>query len=714
MLRCFEIGLAVAIGSALAACSPHQEARRAPPPPQKITAPEASSAKAPPGPSVRRELELPGVPRDETAFVYDVEAHHDDPAPLLDGVPPVTRAVARALAPYLETRRARLAGVAPDGRRVLVLSRLSETTQVHQVNAPLGMRRQLTFGAEPVEQAAYLPGGARALTYRRDVGGDENHQIFLLDLESRGTRLIGDGSSRHGPFRWSSSGQLAFTSNARNGRDMDVYAYDHTSGDTRRLAELPGQWSILGWSPDSKRLLVQEVRAADEAMVHVLDVESGVRQALAPVTKGESTRRAWFAKRPGYVYVVSDRGRDLSGVFEVEVATQSWRLITPEQPWGVEEAITTGDGNVLVYSVNEEGFSKVFLMNLINGQQRRLLLPQGVISGLRLVDRDRKLAFTLSTPVEPEDVHVLDLRTGAVERWTESEVGGLVPARFVVPEHVRVKSFDGLEIPAFLYRPTGTGPFPVLFWIHGGPEDQFRPGFDPIIQYFAATRGIAVLAPNIRGSTGYGKRFMSLDDGLRRHDAVADVGALLDFVAARPDLDATRVGIHGASYGGFMVLAALVAYPERFVAGSDVVGMSNLVSFLTSTRDYRRDVRRVEYGDETDPKTREYLTAISPLSHVERIKSALLVAHGENDPRVPLAEAEQMVRAVRNNGAEAWFFLARGEGHNFRKRRTRDTFYRVMAEFFERQLLQRGRLGLDPGSKQTDVPPTGARADQAS
>lgn len=666
------------------------------PAPVQGSAPSAAPREVPePKTPPRRELELPGVPRDETAFVYDVEAHHDDPAPILDGVPPVTRAVARALAPYLETRRARLAAATPDGRRVLVLSRLSETTQVHQLTAPLGMRRQLTFGLEPVEQAAYLPGGARALSYRRDVGGDENHQIFLLDLESRGTRLIGDGKSRHGAFRWSSTGLLAFTSNARNGRDMDVYVYDHTSGQTRRLAALSGHWTILGWSQDARRLLVQEVRSVDEATAHVLDVESGELEALAPLVKGESIRRAWFARRPGFVYVVSDRGRDVPGVYEVEIATQSWRLITPDRPWGVEEAMTSGNGTFLVYSINEEGFSKVFLRNLINGQERRLPLPEGVISGLRLIDRDRKLAFTLSTPVQPEDVYVFEIETGVLERWTESELGGLVASNFVVPEHIRVKSFDGLEIPAFLYRPTGTGPFPVLLWMHGGPEDQFRPTFDPIIQYFAAARGIAVLAPNVRGSSGYGKHFLSLDDGTRRHDAVADIGSLLDFIAARPDLDTARVGIHGASYGGFMVLAALVAYPNRIVAGSDVVGMSNLVSFLTNTRDYRRDVRRMEYGDESDPKTREYLAAISPLTHVQRIRSALLVAHGENDPRVPLSEAEQIVQAVRNNGAEAWFFLARGEGHNFRKRRTRDTFYRVMAEFFERQLVQRSALGLD-------------------
>lgn len=432
----------------------------------------------------------------------------------------------------------------------------------------------------------------------------------------------------------------------------------------------------------------------DESTVHVIDMTDGSRTPLAPLTKGEATRRAWFARRPGFAYVVSDRGRDVAGVFEVEIATQSWRLVTPDRPWEVEEAITSGDGTVLVYSINEEGRSKVFLRNLINGQERALPLPDGVVSGLRFVDRSRKLAFTLSMATEPPDVYLLEVRTGALQRWTRSEVGGLPSTSFVVPELVKVKSFDGLEVPAFLYRPQGSGPFPVLLWMHGGPEDQFRPTFDPIVQYFAATRGIAVLAPNVRGSSGYGKRYMSLDDGRKRHHAVQDVGALLDYVAERPDLDATRVGIHGASYGGFLVLASLVAYPDRLVAGSDVVGMSNLVSFLEHTQDYRRDVRRVEYGDETEPETRKYLTSISPLTHVERMRSALLVAHGENDPRVPLAEAERIVEAVRGNGAEAWFFLARGEGHSFRKRRTRDTFYRVMAEFFERQLVQRKALGL--------------------
>jgi dipeptidyl aminopeptidase/acylaminoacyl peptidase len=636
-----------------------------------------------------------GLPQDDTAFDYDVADHHDDPAPTLDGIPPVTRAVARALQPYLEVRRARLVGVSPGAKRMLVLTRTSETTQVHEVDGPLGMRRQVTFGAEPVEQVAYLPGGTRALSYRRDAGGDENHQIFLLDLESRGTRRLSDGKSRHGPFRWSSTGQLAFTSTARSGRDTALHSYDLRSGESQVVAELSGRWVVLGWSSDAKRLLMQESRFADESTVHVVEVDTGEMTAIAPLVANTSIRRAWFAKRPGFVYVLSDRDRDFAGVFEVDLATLQWRLITPDRPWDVEEAATSSDGRRLVFSLNEHGYSKVYLKDLMTGRQRRLALPEGVVSGLRFVDRDRKLAFTATTPTEPEDVYLFDLGTGALRRWTESELGGLPRGGFVVPELVQARSFDGLEIPALLYRPPGDGPFPVLFWMHGGPEGQARPAFDPIIQYFASARGIAVLAPNVRGSSGYGKRFMGLDDGLRRHDAVADVGALLDYVDGREDLDSSRVGIHGASYGGFMVLASLVAYPKRFVAGSDVVGMSDLVSFLESTGAYRRGVRRGEYGDERDPKVREYLASISPLTHVKRIRSALLVAHGENDPRVALSEAEQIVSAVRKNGAEAWFFVGRSEGHSFRRRRTRDTFYRVMAEFFERHLLQRTALGLE-------------------
>ncbi|HEY8946603.1 MAG TPA: prolyl oligopeptidase family serine peptidase, partial [Polyangiaceae bacterium] len=613
-------------------------------------------------PLLENKFGVLGAPRDDTSFEYDVADQEGDPSPVLDGVPPFTRAVGAALAPYLETRRARLAAVAPDAKSILVLTRLSETTQAHLVSAPLGMRRQLTFGPDAVEQAAFLPGSTRACAYRSDVSGNEDHQLFVLDLQSRRTRRWTDGKSRHGPFRWSNSGRVAYTSNARNGRDMDLYVQDTEASAPRRVAELNGEWVALGWAGDGERLLMHEFRSTDESTVHVVDVGSGAVTPLAPLTPGDATRSAWFAQRPGRAFVISNRGREFAAVFEVEIETQAWKRVTPELDWNVEEATSSGDGRRLVYAVNENGYSRLWLLDLATGKRRTLTVPEGVISGMRFIERDRKLAFTLTTPTHPEDVLMLHLDSGRLESWTDSEVGGLYLGNFVKPELVRAPSFDGLVISGLLYRPRGVGPFPVLLWMHGGPEDQARPAFDPIIQYFAATRKVAVLAPNVRGSDGYGKRFLKLDDREQRHAAVADVGAMLDFIARDPALDERRVGIHGASYGGFMVLAALAEYPDRFVAGSNVVGMSDLVTFLENTRDYRRDLRRVEYGDERDPQMRAYLTSISPIHRVERIRSALLVAHGENDPRVPLAQAQEVVRAVRSTGAEAWFVSAREEG----------------------------------------------------
>lgn len=675
------------------ACSGSRAPRTVQPPAQPSAQPAVSAPPAPP--LVEDKFGVLGAPRDETSFEYDVDDQEDDPSPVLDGVPPFTRAVGMALAPYLETRRARLVSVAPDSRSMLILTRLSETTQVHHVGAPLGMRRQLTFGTEAVEQAAFLPGSSQLFAYRRDVGGNEDHQFFVRDLRSDDTRRVSDGTSRHGPFRWSPTGRVAYTSNARNGLDMDLYVSDVASDAARRVAELKGEWVVMSWAPDGKSVLMHEYRAADDAAVHVVDVETGKSTPVSAPTKGEATRSAWYARRPGYVYAVSNRGRDFAAVFEVELASGTWKRVTPDLPWNVEEATTSASGRALAYAVNENGYSRLWILDLTTGKRRTINTPEGVLNGLRFFDRDRKLAFTVTTAVRPEDVLTVDLATGRAEPWTESEVGGLNAASFVVPEPFIVPGFDGLRIPAFLYRPRGQGPFPVLLWMHGGPEEQFRPGFDPIIQYFAATRGVAVLAPNVRGSEGYGKRYLALDDGRRRHEAVRDVGSLLDFIQREPGLDAKRVGIHGVSYGGFMVLAALARYPGRFVAGSSVVGMSNLVTFLENTSGYRRDLRRMEYGDERDPSMREYLLSISPMSQVSRIRSALLVAHGENDARVPLAQAQQIVREVRGKGSEVWSLTARGEGHSFRRRRTRDTAYRVLAEFYERQLLQRTKLGLD-------------------
>jgi dipeptidyl aminopeptidase/acylaminoacyl peptidase len=275
-------------------------------------------------------------------------------------------------------------------------------------------------------------------------------------------------------------------------------------------------------------------------------------------------------------------------------------------------------------------------------------------------------------------------------------VGGLDPATFVEPELVRYPSAGGLGIPAFLYRKPGEGKRPVVVLWHGGPEGQHRPLFNPFVQFLASELGLAVVAPNVRGSDGYGKRYLSLDDGVRREEALKDIGATLDFVASRPDLDAGRLAVYGGSYGGYMVLASLAFYGERIRAGVDVVGISSLPTFLRSTADYRRDLRRAEYGDERDPAVLAVLERISPLHHAEKLRAPLLVIQGKNDPRVPQSEAEQIARAVRENGKELWYLLALDEGHGFQKKENRDTMTAAIALFLERQLLGNGAAGGSP------------------
>ncbi len=667
--------------------------------------PAPSDAPEPPGPPALRAAPKPlrpvplfedeagvvGAPRDDTAFEFEAEVSADeDVDPVLDGVPAPATAVLRSLPPYLEARRARLAGMSPDGREMLVLTRLSDTTHVHLVRSPLGVRQQVTFGREPVNQAAFIPGDAGGLVYRSDVGGNEDYQLFQLGLQSRALGLLTDGSSRHGPFRWAPRGRhLGYTSNARNGVDMDLYVRDFDTGSTRRVAQAEGQWVIQSWSKDASQLLAQEFRSVSHSTIHLVDVATGATRAVTPQQPGVSCTSAVFHPSAERFYVSCDRDDDFLQLFEVSLPEGQWRRLTPNLRWDVERMALSGDGRLLAFSANEDGVS---VLRVLDTQTRRVRvlkgIPAGEIDALKFVGKSHTLAFALATATRPADAYTYDPEQKRLVRWTASEVGGVAPAKFVSPKLVRYPSFDQLKIPAYYFRPDGRGPFPVLIWVHGGPEGQSRPTFDPIIQYFVAELGVAVVVPNVRGSDGYGKRFRDLDNGGLRLDSVRDIGALLEWVAARPELDAARVGIHGASYGGYMVLAALVEYGDRIVAGCDVVGISNFVTFLEATREYRRDLRRPEYGDERNAEMREYLQKISPANHADRIRSALLVTHGANDPRVPVEEARQVVEAVRGSGGEAWFFLAPNEGHGFRKRRNRDRFYQTMATFFERHLLR--------------------------
>lgn len=621
------------------------------------------------------------------------------------GCPQAPERIIDALEPYLSAHQTRIAAVDAGNSSLIVLTRLLEVSQVYRVLQPLAALQQLTTGPDPVAQASLIPGDARHMLFRRDHRGDEQFQIYRVNVESGGERRLTDGESRPGSFALTRNGQLAYTSNERSRDDMDVYvAPGGESLQPNRLVDRGGQWMVGAWSRNGDRLLVRHYRSADSSSVFVADTATG---ELLPVSlgKGELVMRdARFASDGNRVVVVSDAGEDVAGLYEVDIESGETRALSSGIDWDVELIAVALDRSRLAFVANEDGYSVLYFVDLESGKRSPASgLPRGVISTLRFVGSSNIVSLTIATAQDPADAFTYDPQSGTLLRWTDSTAEGLVDKPFVAPGLVRIESFDGLEIPAYIYRPAGDGPFPVLLWIHGGPEAQHRPAFDPLLQYFVAEQGIAVIAPNIRGSTGYGRRYLGPDDGMRREDAVRDVGALLDWIEASPELDGSRVGIYGVSYGGFIVLAALIEYGQRFAAGCDVVGISHLVRFLENTSDYRRDLRRPEYGDEREPEMREFLERISPLTNADRIRSPLFVGHGANDPRVPVGEAEQIVDLARKNGSEVWYFLARDEGHGFRKRRSRDLFYPAMAAFFETH-LKRGEPGSDAQPSANDDP----------
>ncbi|MBK7581887.1 MAG: alpha/beta fold hydrolase [Myxococcales bacterium] len=610
---------------------------------------------------------------------------------VLDGVPEIPAALRERLGRYLETRSAALGALADDGRSLLVTTRFGSTGQTHWVREPMGARTQLTFGEEPVRSPSFAPGAKNVITFSSDSGGNEAFQVYRQDLKTGETIRLTDGKSRNEAYVWAFQGdRLAFSSNARNGKDMDIWLSDGKSADGRRLLlERSGTWVPLEWSRDGKQLLLAEYISINDSRLFLLDVESRVARRIGPESTRAADRAAVLSPNGKRAWVTSDREGEFSEIFEVELdkANAAWKSLTRHIKWNVEELALSSDGATLAFTVNEDGVSVLRLLDTRTRKDRVVGgLPKGVISGLRFAAKAGVVGFTLASSAEPGDAFTYDVGRKKLERWTESEIGGLPRARFSEPKLVHFPSFDGRQIPAFYYAAKATGPRPVVIWIHGGPESQARPVFSALVQYLVTESQISVLIPNVRGSDGYGKSYLLLDNAEKREDSVKDIGALLDFVAKEPALDPKRVAVLGGSYGGYMVLASLTHFPERIVAGVDVVGISNFVTFLENTSAYRRDLRRAEYGDERDAKMRATLTRISPTTNVARIRSALFVAHGANDPRVPAAEAEQIVRGVRKGGKDVWYMLAKNEGHGFAKKENRDTFSLLSLMFLEKYL----------------------------
>ena len=615
---------------------------------------------------------------------------------VVEGVPKIPAALAEDADRYTNFRGASLDSWDPVEREMLISTRFADTNQIHLVKMPGGARTQLTFYPDRVATAEYSPARSNLVVFSKDVGGGEFYQLFADDLSSGDVTLLTDGKSRNTDPVWSYAGdKLVYGSTRRTGDDVDLWEIEpaHPKSD-HLLAQLQGGgWSALDWSPDGQRILAKEVISANESYLWTVDAASGAKTLLTPKGGGVkiSYDIAQYSKDGKGVYVTSDKDSEFHRLAYIDFSTMQVAYLSGAIPWDVDEFELSYDGATIAFVTNEDGFGVLHLLDTNTRQEKPIpALPKGVISGIRWHRNNRDLGFSLSSSNSSSDVYSLDVQSGKLQRWTFSETGGLNTASFSDAELIHWKTFDGRRIAGFLYRPSSkfTGKRPVIIYIHGGPEGQFRPRFLGNLNYYVNELGIAIVAPNVRGSSGYGKTFLALDNGFLREGSYEDINSLLDWIQAQPDLDSRRILVTGGSYGGFMTLAVATNYNDRICCSVDVVGPSNLVTFLEHTSGYRRDLRRVEYGDERDPKMREFLERIAPYNKAKNITKPLFVIAGKNDPRVPASESEQMVAIVRKNGTPVWWLLAKDEGHGYAKKKNLDYEFYATVMFVKEYLLK--------------------------
>jgi dipeptidyl aminopeptidase/acylaminoacyl peptidase len=608
-----------------------------------------------------------------------------------DNIPEPSAGLREKLDVYLHAREATPLGFSPKGQ-LLITTRFGDVDQLHLVERPAGERRQITFLHEPITRGVFSPDPLRsAYVYLADEGGNENAQLYYQRLGEPAAKCLTDGKSRNGDPVWSNAGrEIAFFSTARDGANTDIDIDEPESGSLPRLAVSGGggAWVPLDWSPDDRRLLVLQSLSAIEAHLYVVDLSSGQKREVEPAPTKVGIAGAKFSRDGQGVYVISDRDGEFAQLRYINLFSGEKTVIFSHLAWDITELAISRDGHYLAYISNEAGIGKLNVLDLKTHQD--LIPPRfpvaGLIEHLSFDAEGKRLAFGFEAADRPRDAYVLDIATNTLEVWTHSEAGPVDLSKFVTPRLTQFPTFDRADgrirqVPVFVYEPSTPGPHPVLITLHGDRASQFRPGFDAWLQYVVNELGFAVVAPNVRGSSGYGKSYLALGQGLVREDAVKDIGALLVWLGLQNAYDAKHVVVSGESYGGYLALAALVNFSDRLRGGVDLAGIADFVGFLTDSAPDLQNQRRADYGDERDPDTRAYLRRLSPLTSAERISRPLLVAHGKNDPQVRLSEAEQIVYRLRGGGREVWYLQASDEGHGFRKKQNRDAFYQTFAQF---------------------------------
>lgn len=619
---------------------------------------------------------------------------------LTENIPDISPSLMERWDQYQNIRSASFADWDSKGA-IYIVTRFADVSQIHHVNSAGAYREQVTFSKEPITGAKVSPNAMNdGFLFSKDKGGDENFQIYFFDRKSGKNKLMTDGKSRNSNAIWNHNGdKIAFSSNKRDGKNIDFYIADFKNPDAAQLLlqNIGGGWNMMDWSDDDSKMIIRNSISANESKLFVFDLSTKKLEEIYPSLKQIAYRDAAFADNNRDIWFVNDEAGEFNALYYYSNTLKSaTKILSPEGE--IESLVFSHNRKQFVYVVNEKGYSTAYLYDTQNVNSTKLQTPQGVIGNLNFDMKDERIAISITTPTSASDVYVYDIKNKTSERWTFSETGGLNSGNFVTCSLIDFQTFDTDEatrktriIPSFMFKPKNAtlGKLPVIIDIHGGPEGQSLPNFSNARQFWANELGCVVLVPNVRGSTGYGKTYLKLDNGALRENSVKDIGALLDWVATQPDLDASRVAVFGGSYGGYMSLACMTNFNARLKCGVDLFGISNFVTFLKNTSSYRADLRRVEYGDERDPAMAQILEKISPLTNIKNITKPMFIFQGENDPRVPLNESEQMLASLKTNGVTTWYVRAKDEGHGIAKKANRDYTYAAIAAFLQKFLVDK-------------------------
>ena len=641
---------------------------------------------------------LLSVPLTFASFAEVIKTTANNGQLVMEDVPSIPKQLVDDLNRYQNVRSAPFRGFNKNGDSIYISTRFGDVSQLHKVEMAGGARKQITFFKEPISGVSRQPNSDK-IAFSMDAGGNEYSQLFVLDPNTGTSKMLTDGESRNGALAWNNDGSaFAYQSTKRNGKSNDIWVMDPTTQKSKIVVESKdgSWWGPSDWTEDNKKLIALEYVSASDSRIYLVDIASKKKKLVAGnLEQGTVNYSLAFDKKDKGMYFITNEFSEFEQLAYKSFNNGKVNVITKDINWNIDSFSLSNKGDRAVFAVNENGMDVVYLLDTKTFKYKKVSgLPIGLVGGLEFSDDDKKIGITLNTPQSPSDSFVLELgkkptQHGKLTRWTYSEVGGLDTSKFSIPELITYETFDKRNIPAFVYKPQtkSNKPRPVIISIHGGPEGQFRPAFRSTFQLWIDKLDAVVIAPNVRGSAGYGKEYIGLDNGYQREDSVKDIGALLDWIANQPDMDASRVAVFGGSYGGYMVLASAVHYSDRLKAAVDIVGISNFVTFLENTKSYRRDLRRVEYGDERIPEMRAFLEKISPSNNVDKINVPMFVVQGENDPRVPVSEAVQIVNELRAKGKNVWYMNALNEGHGYRKKENRDIYQQAVVLFFQENLL---------------------------